>query len=87
MMHSIDYETTSLGGGIRGIVLASRYLIEPTSTGKSKLTHISRVDTRGRQAKWYNQSYGHLVANSLLRIKESFSKVATNDVNVQETKV
>lgn len=30
----------------RGIVLASRYFIEPCGSGKSRLLHMSRVDTR-----------------------------------------
>lgn len=30
----------------RGIVLASRYLIEPCGAGKSRLVHLSRVDTK-----------------------------------------
>lgn len=43
---SIDHEGSELLGGIRGVELASRYLIEPCGTGKSRLTHISRVDMR-----------------------------------------
>ena len=84
-MHSIDHEVSSLGGGIRGIVLASHYLIEPCGVRRCKLTHISRVDSRGRQAKWYNRSYGIIAANNLLRVKESLSKPST--INVHETKV
>lgn len=30
---------------VRAIVLASRYLIEPCGSGKSRLMHLSRVDT------------------------------------------
>lgn len=33
-------------GTVRGIVLASRYLIEPCGSGKSRLLHHSRIDTR-----------------------------------------
>lgn len=33
-------------GAVRGIVLASRYLIEPCGSGKSRLLHHSRIDTR-----------------------------------------
>jgi len=33
-------------GGVRGIVLASRYLIEPCGSGKSRIMHLSRVDTK-----------------------------------------
>lgn len=35
-----------LVGGVRGIVLASRYLIEPCGSGKSRIMHLSRVDTK-----------------------------------------
>lgn len=35
-----------LPGGVRGIVLASRYLIEPCGSGKSRIMHLSRVDTK-----------------------------------------
>ena len=35
-----------LVGGVRGIILASRYLIQPCGSGKSRITHISRVDMR-----------------------------------------
>lgn len=86
VMHSIDYDTNSLGEGIHGVVLASRYLIEPCGAGKSKLTHISRVDLHGHQAKWYTRCYGNIVANSLIKIKESF-KTMNNDASVHETKV
>lgn len=33
-------------GGVRGVVLASRYLIEPCGSGKCKLMHLSRVDMK-----------------------------------------
>lgn len=33
-------------GGVRGVVLASRYLIEPIGNGKSKIMHLARVDTK-----------------------------------------
>ncbi|XP_067950130.1 rho GTPase-activating protein 7-like isoform X3 [Watersipora subatra] len=81
--HSIDHPASSLGGGIRGMVLASHYLIEPTDGSRCKLTHISRIDSRGRQPKWYNRSYGVLAANNLIKIKESLSK----DLSVHETKL
>lgn len=35
-----------LSGGVRGIVLASRYLIEPCGSGKSRIMHLSRIDTK-----------------------------------------
>lgn len=84
-MHSIDHDVAALGGGIWGIVLASHYMIEPCGSGKSRITYISRIDGRGRQAKWYNRSYGSIAANTLLRIKESFTKPKAIDVH--ETKV
>ncbi|GLG97554.1 Rho GTPase-activating protein 68F [Gryllus bimaculatus] len=59
-------------GGVRGIVLASRYLIEPCGSGKSRIMHLSRVDTKGRTPEWYNKSYGHLCALYLTRIRASF---------------
>lgn len=31
---------------VRGIVLASRYLIEPCGSGKSRILHLSRVDIK-----------------------------------------
>lgn len=61
-----------LPGGVRGIVLASRYLIEPCGSGKSRIMHLSRVDTKGRTPEWYNKSYGHLCAQHLARIRASF---------------
>ncbi|KAJ9585423.1 hypothetical protein L9F63_002770, partial [Diploptera punctata] len=59
-------------GGVRGIVLASRYLIEPCGSGKSRIMHLSRVDTKGRTPDWYNKSYGHICALYLTRIRSSF---------------
>ena len=44
---SIEHpEAPPLSGGAssRGIVLASRYLIQPCGAGKSRLVHLSRVD-------------------------------------------
>lgn len=61
-----------LPGGVRGVVLASRYLIEPCGSGKSRIMHLSRVDTKGRTPEWYNKSYGHLCAQHLARIRASF---------------
>ncbi|XP_054006718.1 uncharacterized protein LOC128891336 isoform X2 [Hylaeus anthracinus] len=59
-------------GGTRGIVLASRYIIEPCGSGKSRIMHLSRVDTKGRTPEWYNKSYGHLAALHLSKIRNSF---------------
>ncbi|KAG7201361.1 hypothetical protein KM043_004126 [Ampulex compressa] len=59
-------------GGTRGIVLASRYLIEPCGSGKSRIMHLSRVDTKGRTPEWYNKSYGHIASLHLNKIRNSF---------------
>ncbi|XP_043483890.1 rho GTPase-activating protein 7 isoform X2 [Leptopilina heterotoma] len=59
-------------GGTRGIVLASRYLIEPCGSGKSRIMHLSRVDTKGRTPEWYNKTYGHITALHLSKIRNSF---------------
>ncbi|XP_033211263.1 rho GTPase-activating protein 7 isoform X2 [Belonocnema kinseyi] len=59
-------------GGTRGIVLASRYLIEPCGSGKSRIMHLSRVDTKGRTPEWYNKTYGHIAALHLSKIRNSF---------------
>lgn len=66
-----------LVGGVRGIVLASRYLIQPCGSGKSRITHISRLDMRGRTPEWYNKVYGHATAMHLTRIRESFQHHAS----------
>lgn len=43
---SVDHEDASaIPNTIRGIVLASRYLIEPCGSGRSRVVHLSRVDT------------------------------------------
>lgn len=59
-------------GDVRGVVLMSRYVIEPTDvSGKFNLKHFCRVDTKGRNPEWYNKAYGHMVLQSLLKIKDS----------------
>nr|XP_037284897.1 stAR-related lipid transfer protein 13-like [Rhipicephalus microplus] len=65
-------DATVLLRGVRAAVLASRYLIEPCGAGKSRVTHISRVDFRGRTPDWYNKVYGHLCALLLVRLRDSF---------------
>lgn len=65
-----------LSGGVRGIVLASRYLIEPCGSGRSRVVHLSRVDTKGRTPDWYNKTYGHICALYLSKIRNSFKHTA-----------
>uniref|UniRef100_A0A8C2IHN3 Rho GTPase-activating protein 7 n=1 Tax=Cyprinus carpio TaxID=7962 RepID=A0A8C2IHN3_CYPCA len=69
---SVDHESAAVLG-VRANVLTSRYYIEPCGPNKSRLTHISRVDSRGRCPEWYNKLYGHLCAAEVVRIRDSFT--------------
>ncbi|KAF3687674.1 Rho GTPase-activating protein 7 Deleted in liver cancer 1 protein [Channa argus] len=69
---SVDHEGASVVG-VRANVLTSRYFIEPCGANKSRLTHISRIDCRGRFPEWYNKLYGHLCAAEVARIHDSFT--------------
>lgn len=81
---SIEHPRADLKGGLRAVELASRYLIEPCGTGKSRLTHISRVDIRGHSPDWYKKVYGYICAGFMERIRLSFQSVQTDG---PETKV
>ncbi|KAL5284667.1 DLC1 family protein [Megaselia abdita] len=59
-------------GSVRGVILASRYLIEPAGNNKSRIMHIARVDMKGRSPEWYNKSYGYICAQYLAKIKQNF---------------
>lgn len=82
---SVEHVDAPLIGGIRGVVLASRYLIEPCGSGKSRLTHICRIDLRGHTPEWYNKAYGHNASRYIGRIRDSFHQDMTADG--PETKV
>lgn len=69
---SLEHEKVELESGVKAVVLASQYLIEPCGMGRSKLTHICRVDLRGRSPEWYNKVFGQLCAMELARIRNSF---------------
>nr|XP_019955869.1 PREDICTED: rho GTPase-activating protein 7-like [Paralichthys olivaceus] len=69
---SVDHEGAPVVG-VRANVLTSRYYIEPSGTNKSRLTHISRIDCRGRFPEWYNKLYGHLCASEVARIRDSLT--------------
>ncbi|XP_049544471.1 uncharacterized protein LOC125956532 [Anopheles darlingi] len=70
---SISHDNaTPLLGGVSGVVLASRYLIEPCGSGRCKLMHLSRVDMKGRTPDWYNKNYGHICQQYLSKIKKFF---------------
>ncbi|XP_062872381.1 stAR-related lipid transfer protein 13 isoform X1 [Trichomycterus rosablanca] len=72
---SIEHEECPLTGGVRGVVLESDYLLEPCGSGKSRLTHICRIDLKGRTPEWYNKAFGHLCAAEAARIRNSFQPI------------
>ncbi|XP_008284489.1 rho GTPase-activating protein 7 isoform X1 [Stegastes partitus] len=69
---SVDHEGAPVVG-VRANVLTSRYYTEPCGANKSRLTHVSRIDCRGRFPEWYNKLYGHLCAAEVARIRDSFT--------------
>ncbi|XP_069780700.1 rho GTPase-activating protein 7 isoform X3 [Narcine bancroftii] len=69
---SVEHNGTPVVGGVRANALTSRYLIEPCGSGKSKLTYLCRIDTRGRMPEWYNKAFGHLCVAEIVRIRDSF---------------
>ncbi|KAL2094676.1 hypothetical protein ACEWY4_009395 [Coilia grayii] len=81
---SVDHEDSPPMGGVRGVVLESQYLLEPCGSGKSRLTHICRVDLKGRSPEWYNKAFGHLCSAEVARIRNSFQSV---DPEGPETKI
>ncbi|XP_062976633.1 rho GTPase-activating protein 7-like [Elgaria multicarinata webbii] len=68
---SADSESATVSG-ILAQVLLCQYLIEAVGAQKSKVTHVCRIDTRGRTTEWYNRAFGHVCATELIRIKDSF---------------
>uniref|UniRef100_A0A8C9T674 StAR-related lipid transfer protein 13 n=1 Tax=Scleropages formosus TaxID=113540 RepID=A0A8C9T674_SCLFO len=69
---SVEHEDSPPTGGVRAVVLESQYLLEPCGSGKSRLTHICRIDLKGRTPEWYNKAFGHLCAAEAARIRNSF---------------
>ncbi|KAM5312816.1 stAR-related lipid transfer protein 13 isoform 1-T1 [Glossophaga mutica] len=69
---SVEHEEAQLMGGVRALVMDSQYLIEPCGSGKSRLTHVCRVDLKGHSPEWYNKGFGHLCAAEVARIRNSF---------------
>ncbi|XP_029792722.1 stAR-related lipid transfer protein 13 [Suricata suricatta] len=69
---SVEHEEAQLMGGVRAVVMDSQYLIEPCGSGKSRLTHICRMDLKGHSSEWYNRGFGHLCAAEVARIRNSF---------------
>lgn len=69
---SVEHEEAPLMGGVRAVVMGSQYLIEPCGSGKSRLTHICRIDLKGHSLEWYNKSFGHRCAVEVASIRNSF---------------
>uniref|UniRef100_A0AAZ3SSJ6 StAR-related lipid transfer (START) domain containing 13a n=1 Tax=Oncorhynchus tshawytscha TaxID=74940 RepID=A0AAZ3SSJ6_ONCTS len=69
---SVDQEASPAQPAVRGVVLESHYLLESCGTGRSRLTHICRVDLKGRSPEWYNKAFGHLCVSEAQRIRSSF---------------
>ncbi|KAL1768301.1 stAR-related lipid transfer protein 13 isoform X1 [Sigmodon hispidus] len=69
---SVEHEDAQLMGGVRAVVMDSQYLIEPCGSGKSRLTHICRIDLKGHSPEWYSKGFGHLCAAEVARIRNSF---------------
>ncbi|XP_073899663.1 stAR-related lipid transfer protein 13 isoform X5 [Castor canadensis] len=69
---SVEHEEAQLMGGVRAVVMDSQYLIEPCGSGKSRLTHICRIDLKGHSPEWYNKGFGQLCAAEVAKIRNSF---------------
>ncbi|XP_076359326.1 stAR-related lipid transfer protein 13-like isoform X2 [Tachypleus tridentatus] len=70
---SIDHPNAPpLQGSVRSVVLASHFMIEPGGAGKSRVNHVSRIDTRGRSPDWYNKVFGYMCALQLSCLRDSF---------------
>ncbi|XP_054993471.1 stAR-related lipid transfer protein 13 isoform X2 [Sorex araneus] len=69
---SVEHDDAQLLGGVRAMVMDSQYLIEPCGSGKSRLTHVCRIDLKGHSPEWYSKGFGHLCAAEVARIRNSF---------------
>nr|XP_036868255.1 stAR-related lipid transfer protein 13 isoform X2 [Manis javanica] len=81
---SVEHEEAQLMGGVRALVMDSQYLIEPCGSGKSRLTHVCRIDLKGHSPEWYNKGFGHLCAAEVARIRNSFQPLSAEG---PETKI
>ncbi|XP_040274742.1 rho GTPase-activating protein 7 isoform X1 [Bufo bufo] len=77
---SVEHDQAPLLG-VRVNVLLSKYLIEPCSTGKSKLTYLCRADMRGHMPEWYHKVFGQLCAAEIVRIRDSFTNPQSESNN------
>ncbi|XP_055499309.1 rho GTPase-activating protein 7 isoform X2 [Leucoraja erinacea] len=80
---SVDAKDLPLQG-VQANVITSQYHIEPVGASRSKLSHICRIDTRGRTPEWYNKVFGYRCAAELLKIRDSFS---APDTELRETNI
>ncbi|XP_076362828.1 uncharacterized protein LOC143253229 isoform X2 [Tachypleus tridentatus] len=70
---SVDhFDAAPVLDGVRVTVLTSNYHIEPCGAGKSRVSHYSRIDSRGRSLEWYNKTFGHICAVDLVHLRDSF---------------
>ncbi|XP_028635570.1 stAR-related lipid transfer protein 13 isoform X2 [Grammomys surdaster] len=81
---SVEHEDAQPMGGVRAVVMDSQYLIEPCGSGKSRLTHICRIDLKGHSPEWYSKGFGHLCAAEVARIRNSFQPLVAEG---PETKI
>ncbi|XP_031194712.1 stAR-related lipid transfer protein 13 isoform X2 [Mastomys coucha] len=81
---SVEHEEAQLMGGVRAVVMDSQYLIEPCGSGKSRLTHICRIDLKGHSPEWYSKGFGYLCAAEVARIRNSFQPLVAEG---PETKI
>ncbi|XP_076779940.1 stAR-related lipid transfer protein 13 isoform X3 [Arvicanthis niloticus] len=81
---SVEHEEAQPMGGVRAVVMDSQYLIEPCGSGKSRLTHICRIDLKGHSPEWYSKGFGHLCAAEVARIRNSFQPLVAEG---PETKI
>ncbi|VDD89297.1 unnamed protein product [Enterobius vermicularis] len=82
---SVHTHESQLLGGIPATVFSSRFLVEPSS-GRSRVTYISRVDLRGRSNIWYRKVYGNLLARQMAQLRDSFRQL-NRTVDGPETKI
>ncbi|XP_044741577.1 stAR-related lipid transfer protein 13 [Chrysoperla carnea] len=74
---SVEHPDAPLStGAVRGLILASRYLIEPCGSGKSRILYLARMDIKGKTLEWYKY-FGHLCAIHINRLCQSFLHPST----------
>lgn len=61
-----------LMGGVPALVLAARFLMEPAGAGRTRLTHLARVDTKGRGKGWYAKVFAARLAKTAAALRDSF---------------